>query len=386
MKKEIGIFDLLLALAKGKKFVIIFTGIISVLVVIYALVATQYWSATATIRPVTESSTAPSAAMQLFGVALGGAKTESSDFVTLLMSRTFSEKVIEKFNLVEYFEIDVPDKAYEQQLATTMLAEGIRNIVLNDENGLISISALTKDSQMSADIANYYCELLDEYNKNYTMTKGRQNREFIGKRIEQIEQEVVDLKNRINDFQTKNKTIALNIQTENIIETYSELIAETIKLDIEIEYSKKFYDENAPQLLNAIEKKLIILAKLTELEKGNGELKPKYMLAIDDIPNISQQYGQLKLNLETKLKLYEFLFPQYESAKIEELKDLPTVEIVDKAIPMGLRAKPARGKMCVLAFMAAFIFSSLLTIIWQLMGNEQKSVLAEIWCELKKHK
>ena len=55
--------------------------------------------------------------------------------------------------------------------------------------------------------------------------------------------------------------------------------------------------------------------------------------------------------------------PEYEQAKIEEVKDLPTIEIIDKAIPAGKRNKPQRAKICVLSFFLALILSSFIVYL-----------------------
>jgi len=74
-------------------------------------------------------------------------------------------------------------------------------------------------------------------------------------------------------------------------------------------------------------------------------------------------YAELKTELAIQKKVYEFLYPQYESAKIEELKDLPTIEIIDRAVLAGMRSKPRRARLCIIAFIMAIISSSILIIL-----------------------
>ena len=59
------------------------------------------------------------------------------------------------------------------------------------------------------------------------------------------------------------------------------------------------------------------------------------------------------------------MFPQYEQAKIEEVKDLPTIEIIDKAVPAGKRSKPKRAKFCILSFFISLFLSSFFILIKQ---------------------
>ncbi|MCD4704638.1 hypothetical protein K8R66_01025, partial [bacterium] len=114
------------------------------------------------------------------------------------------------------------------------------------------------------------------------------------------------------------------------------------------------------------------------MESNSGKLKPKYILSIDDIPDISLQYSQIILNLEIQQKIYEYLYPQYEAAKIDELKDLPTIEVIDKAVPAGKRSKPKRARFCVVAFILGIFISSLIVIIKFLLEEEQIKKIKQI--------
>jgi len=188
-KNEIDILDILIVLAKRKWFIIITTFIVSVFAVTYALLTDEYWTSSASIRPVSQrsSSFSLSASSLLGGLGsslIGGTQSESVDLITIMKSREFSDAVVNKFNLIEYFELDFPDPILRHEMARTRLLEELIGIGLNDENGVVTISATTTSKKLSAEIANYYWMKLDEYIKTTQMTKGKQNRIFIEERLE----------------------------------------------------------------------------------------------------------------------------------------------------------------------------------------------------------
>lgn len=47
--------------------------------------------------------------------------------------------------------------------------------------------------------------------------------------------------------------------------------------------------------------------------------------------------------------LYELLIQQYELAKIEEAKTIPTVQVLDRAIPAERKTKPKRSLIVIFA-------------------------------------
>jgi len=366
--KQIDILDVLLILAKHKRFIFFTVLIVSIAAVVYVLVVPQYWVSTATILPVQDQkdqlSLGSSSLLGIGSSLLGGSlQANGLDLLIIMNSRTFSEDVIEKFNLVEYMEIEHEDSLVVKEKVLKGFTEKIRNIGINEENGLIHISIETKDKYLSTDIANYYWLKLDEYNKSVKMTKGKQQREFIEKRLIDVKEAIDISSNTLNEFQKKYKTIDLEEQAKSVISLYSELVSEKITNEIELEFSKQFFSKANLKIENLEVKNKILNKKIEELEKKSGNLKPQYILSIDDISDISLKYSQIMLNLEIQKTIFEYLYPQYEAAKIDELKDLPTLEIIDKAVPAGKRSKPSRAKICIFSFLLVFILSSFVVYV-----------------------
>jgi uncharacterized protein involved in exopolysaccharide biosynthesis len=98
------------------------------------------------------------------------------------------------------------------------------------------------------------------------------------------------------------------------------------------------------------------------------------MIKIDNIPDIALQYAQLMINLDIQKKVYEFIYPQYEAAKIEEMKDMPTLDIVDYPREAGLRARPKRAILCIIATLIGLIVSLILAVIKNTLENNTEKV------------
>jgi capsule polysaccharide export protein KpsE/RkpR len=373
--KEIDILDVLLILAKQKKIIIITTLIVSIVAIVYSLLVTQYWVSTATILPSSDKKNSFSISSSFLGgfasSMLGSEQSDAYALTGIMYSRTFSLDIVKKFNLIEYFEIEEPDTLISYETAVQNLIDNVVNFGINEENGFLSISVETKDKYLSADIANYYWMKLDEYNKSVRMTKGKQQREFIEKRLVEVKESIDILSNTLNAFQKKFNTIDLEEQAKSVVSLYSDLVSEKITNEIELEFSKQFFSEANQKIENLEVRNNILNKKIGEIERNTGKLKPKYILSIDDIPDISLQYSQILLNSKIQQRIYEYLYPQYEQAKIEEVKDLPTIEVIDKAVPAGKRSKPKRARFCIVAFMLGVFISSLIVIIKFLLAEEQ---------------
>jgi uncharacterized protein involved in exopolysaccharide biosynthesis len=383
------ILDSLILLAKHKKSIVIPTLIVSILAVVYILLVPEYWVSYAKIRPESTQATGlsmlSSSDLGISGMGsslLGSsASPDAIDFVTVLNSRTFSKKVINKFNLVEYFEIDKKESLEEMELAIEKLNNEMKMIGLNDENSVITIQIESKDPELSAKIANYYWKELENYNLETRMTKAKRKRIFLEDRLEQVKINIDSLTKKMNYFKNKNDIVEIENQTKAAIELYSTLASQKINSEIELQVLKENQDDNSPLVERAEQKLKIINEQIAELETKNKESNLKYNLSLDKINDISSEYMQLLTRLEIQKKVYETLYPQFEQAKIEEVRDLPTIEVIDVADIQGLRSKPNRAIFCIVMFLLALLLSSAITYTWIIMkqNDRDKKVKHFFW-------
>jgi len=367
--KTSDILDILIVLVKDIKFISIFTILVSIFAVIYSLLTPEYWISTATILPAEEKENSLPLSSSLLNVGAsfisGNLNLNSMDFITILKSRTFSEDIIKKFDLVEYFEIKGEDEYEIRDKAVLRFSENMRDIDMNHNTGLIFISIESKDKYMSAEIANYFCEKLEEYNLNQKMSKGKQKRIFIEKRINEVKSIIDTLSNKLNKFKKSHNIIELPSQTKSMIDMYATLISQRLETDIELEYQENVYKNDTPLYEHLQVKRDIIDKKIKAFEESQQDLNIQYGMNLNELSDISLQYGNLLLDLEIQNTIYEFLYPQYENAKIEEIKDLPTLDIIDIAVPAGIRSKPHRAKFCITMFLIAIFIS----VSWVLLKN-----------------
>ena len=71
------------------------------------------------------------------------------------------------------------------------------------------------------------------------------------------------------------------------------------------------------------------------------------------------------LSRDAKIKemLFELLTKEYEIAKIEEAKSMPTIQVLDKAEPPEKKCKPKRTRMVLLAGITGLFISVIAAFI-----------------------
>lgn len=367
MKKHTDIFTIMLLLAKQKSIIIWITVIVAICAISYSIITPKIWTSKATFRPDASSSMSlPIDVSGLGGIMssfLGGGSESAQNALIVLRSRSFNERAIRELKLIDYFEISEPDTLIQMDIALKKLHSDVLAIGLNDENGLISLSISTKDKMLSKNMADYYLAELDRYNRESKLTKGKRNRQFFESRVAAVRKDIDSLTIAMRDFQKLNKAIDITAQTSSLVTLYSEIVSQKMIVDMELDMAKQNYSVESPVVKNLVQRQKMMTDRIRDLEKNSSKIKPNYIIDIDNIPDLSQQYAQLMINLQIQKKIFEFIYPQFEAAKIEELKDMPTIEIVDYPRQAGLRSSPRRAMICVVATFLGFIFSLVLAFV-----------------------
>jgi len=381
-KTNIDILDVMIVLAKRKKFIVIVTFLVTTAVIIYSLLATKYWKSSVSFLTISQTETPAMISQSLLGgmgasfLGMEGGG-DALNHINIIKSRSFSEQIIREFGLIDYFEVEDPDSLVVMELAVKLLHEKMLRVSLDGETGMITITVETKDRYLSSDIANAYFNKLEQYFLANKMSKGREGRLFLEQRVEEFEKSFTELNNKIEQLQKESKIVDIDAQKEQIVTLYANIVAQKTEAEIELEYTKRFAGENSPVVKGLAEKVAVFNEAITEMESGSSPMRPRYMVNIDDIPDINSRFLQLNLNIEIQRKVIEYLYPQYELAKLEEVKDLPTFEIYDAPQIAGIRSKPKRAITVIVSTVAAFIFSCILALILEsFQGENREKILA----------
>jgi uncharacterized protein involved in exopolysaccharide biosynthesis len=351
MNKEMGLLDLIYIIAKRKYLVVAITFVFAVAAIVYALVTPKYWISSTVINPVAESGSMGSFSSDLMGMFAGGlVKTQKSEmaiqFISTMQSRTFRDQIVDEFDLISYFELQNIPEDIAREEAIRRLSSKIAKLRYDQESGLVYIVIETKDKEFSKKIAEYYLEQLQDYLRYSRMSKSRLQREFLEGRVQSLNREIDSLAVAIRDFQIEHNAIALDQQTMSLINLYSESIAGYFKADIEYELAKNQYSSTSPVVQDLEAKKNILADRIKEL----------------------------RLNAEIQKKVFEYIYPQYEVSKLDELRDMPSFEIIDKPVLAGLRSRPKRGMIVVSITIAAFLLGCIIALFQEnvLLGHREQ--------------
>jgi capsule polysaccharide export protein KpsE/RkpR len=343
-------------LIKWRKFLILNFIIITVIGIIIALIYPRWYKATASVVPpkkmdiMSELGSFMREFIPIIG-GIGAGQDPTMTYLAILNSRTAMEKVIHKFNLFQVYEIS--DSSMEDAVKTL---RGNTEFIV-DENGVLHISVYDRDPVRAAQMANYFVDVLNEINIKLNMEEARNNRIIIEKRYRQNLADLKAAEDTLKKFQEKYGIYYLPEQTKAAISAAAELEAQIKLEEVKLGVLKRQLGEDAPEVKLAELKIDELKKKLMEMKIGEEELKNEQsglFVPFKDIPELGIAYLRLYRNYEIQNKLLEFIYPLYEQAKLEEQKNVPTILVLDKAVPPERKAKPRRLLIMLIVYLIGF--------------------------------
>ncbi len=378
---QLNFYDLLILIARWRKLFIINFLVVTVLASALVFMLPVWYRATTVILPPAGSGGGlPSfLSKDLVGVAANfGLEMPTEDiYQTILESRTLKERIIERFHLREVYKLKEDGKP--EDLLKSFEAH---YTIHTREDLAIEVSFDDQDTKRASDISNACVAELDNYYREITGKSARTNRIFIGKRLQQINDTLSILQDSIAKFQLAHKAISVSDQTSAMITAAANLKAEQIASEIQMELLKSTMGERHPEVMQLKQSSKELEKRYRGILDGSeGEL----FIALNQLPGISRQFADIVRQIKIQTALLEFVYPQFESARIQEARETANVQILDSARIPFKKIKPPRKVIVIIAATASLLVTLILIMLieyWHglpMKNQKDWSKIQELW-------
>jgi len=391
---EINLIDLIYPIYKRRRFLIFFCFIVVVLTGIITLKMSKTYQATTVILPETTEGAGAgelkAAFLEQFGVAglSGGSTAPSEVFEAVLKSKELAKQVFKRYDYASV--MGIPQGRIET--AAKSFGETL-DVKKERMEPTLSLSIQSSDPYLAADLANTYVIELDKYNRVDMVTSARRLRKYIEKRLEAANRELEQAQEDLRNFQEKHKAISISKQAEATLEVLGEMEARRVELEIQLAAKKKFYRgthieiEQLKAQIAALQKNIDRLTYSEkpkigiEREKGRVE----FYIPLTQIPALNFDESRLLLKVKAKTGVVTMLTTQIEQAKLDEAKDLPTINVLDWAAPPDRPIKPKLKLNIILGFVVALFLGIFLIFLLEYTSRlNQDPESSPKWREIKK--
>jgi tyrosine-protein kinase Etk/Wzc len=362
--KSIDFLDMVVLLVKAKKFFLTL-GICVLLAsygLIYFFVPSQYEASALIIPSEPDQLNALSSLMKNFsslpiGLSSNRKATTADMYKTLIYSRTNLEQVIKKFGIYDEYKLK------SQEAALALVSKTIATGETDEKAFFVKVRA--SSPQKAADMTNFIVGLLNQNVIEMNVRKSKFNREFLETRIAEIRTKLEKAEDSLKDFQDEHRFLDVESQMRILLETYAKSESDVAAKETEMSIAEKLYGLNSAQYKQA--KIVFDNLKSSEQKLKSGQDKSSIYIPFNSLSTEVLSYYRLYRDVQMAQAMLESVLPLYEQAKFDEQKDIPILQVIDRATPPEKRIAPKRTTLslgitfCVLLF--AFVVMLLSNVL-----------------------
>jgi uncharacterized protein involved in exopolysaccharide biosynthesis len=265
-------------------------------------------------------------------------------FLAILESRRLREAVIARFELKSVYRTKRMDDA---------LREFARHVsVVLEETGVIRVRVEDRDRDRSAAIAGAMIEELDRINVEIRIYRARRARQYLERQLQDVRSSLAASEDSLARFQEQHLLISLDEQAKAAVEAAAALQAKAVELRIKRGLLLRFAAESNLELRAVTHELAEVESQILEMERGTGE-----RASFARIPGLGMRLAQLLRDTKVGEMVLAMLTENYEEARLDEAKDTPVVQVLDRAVPADRKARPKRAVIVASTTAVAFLLA-----------------------------
>jgi capsule polysaccharide export protein KpsE/RkpR len=257
-----------------------------------------------------------------------GMKSTSETFAGILSSWTVQDELIQKFNLKKvYWDRRIEDARKDLSKRT--------DIEVDRKSQIVSVTVTDHDPKRAAAMAQDYVEQLNRLVATLSTSSARRERMFLEGRLQGVNQELENAEKEFSQYASKNSAIDIKEQGKAMVESAAMLQGQLIAAQSEMEGLRQIYTDNNVRV-RAVRARIGELQRQLEKIGGKGEdvsdnSNPENALypSIRKLPVLGVTWADLYRETKVREAVFETLTKQYELAKVQEAKEIPTVKVLD---------------------------------------------------------
>lgn len=362
---------------KNRIRIVLFTAVMSIIAVVGSLFIPNEFRSSATVF--TANTPAIGIDMLSRSSNLGGlagsllrTRTGAFDrFLVLLESQTVNKNVIDHFDLINIY--DVADSDFPLIEAGKILQSKTNFEAF--EEGYLLIEVWDEDPKRAKDMADFYVELVNNYNIELATMEATRFREYIEAKYNETKAQVDSLQKKTMDFQKKFGVIEFQSQAAEYMSAIAMNTALVMESEIKLKMIGDMTSEDNPLYQRQLKEVQILKESLDKLYTNANP--NDIILNYADLPEISTGYVRLLGEAEVLSELLKYLVPIYENARMEETKAIPGLVVVDAPTVAERKDRPKRSIIVIGVFMSS-VFLILVYYAVQLLLYRNRSFIDHI--------
>jgi len=335
----------LLRLVRRRWLVVLLFGICGLAATLtYYCGATKWYEAEILIVPKRSKAGLGSmlALLGKFGLGVGASHSESERVASILHSRSVTDGIIERFDLVRRYDVGSIEKTRERlwRYCSTSVHKKAKVVRLRCED---------EDPEVARDMSDAFGELADRGFRRIASSSTREERSFLEGRVAEAERDLDESSRAVRSFQEEHGILDLPAQGKAVLSGMAALEGKVISRRLQLSYTRSFASSRESSVAQLQQQIGAITAQLRGLEDRQasdptagsvrGPESSTFPPALQ-VPELRAELDVLLREHEVRQELFGFLVGEYEALKVREASDLSGFAVLDRAAMPTRHVRP----------------------------------------------
>jgi uncharacterized protein involved in exopolysaccharide biosynthesis len=309
-----------------------------------------------------------------------GMNTSGELFVGVIQSETVEDRVIKRLGLMSVYRYKYFEDARKELESNTSITVGART-------GIISVSVTDKKPDRAAEIAKAYVTELNQVLSEVNASSAHRERLFLEDRLQEVKKRSDADAQEFALFASQNAAVDIPSQAKAMVAAGAELQAQLIVAESELKGLQQIYTprNSKSRAMQARVDELQLQAdkfggKDVDPTKDSSLAQSELYPSVRQLPLLGIKYLDLFRRTKIDDAVFELLTKEYEVAKIQEAREIPSAEVLDVASVPEKKSFPHRLLMMLGGALLGFFFASAYLLgswSWQHTdGGDPKKVFA----------
>jgi uncharacterized protein involved in exopolysaccharide biosynthesis len=272
-----------------------------------------------------------------------GLRNPSELYLGLLKSQAIADRLVDRFSLLDVYDVDTRYEAREKLEARTKITAG--------REGIVTIAVEDRDRNRAADLANAYVHELNELTETLALTEAGQRRRFFERQLQIVNENLAKAEYELKQTQETTGFLRLDEQGRAIIEAVARTQALITAKEVQIKAMRTFAAPGNSDLARVEEELSALRSELKRLE-GSKPLDSGIIVPTQKVPASGMEYVRRVRSVKYHETVLELVARQFEIAKIDEAKDTAIIQVLDVATVPEKRSWPKPIRFTVIAAVA----------------------------------
>ncbi|WP_217875110.1 polysaccharide biosynthesis tyrosine autokinase [Pseudoalteromonas shioyasakiensis] len=221
------------------------------------------------------------------------------------------------------------------------------------DSGIITLTLQSESAQYAEKVLDKVASIYVRRNIDRNSAEAQKSLEFLEVQLPEVKKQLEYAEKRFNDYQIKQKSVNITLETQGVLEQIVELETKLQELELKrLELSRKF-KESHPTYQGVLE-------QIEAVEKQKKNLTGE----VTNLPSTQQELLRLKRDVEVSNQIYTMLLGKTQELDIVRAGTVGNVRIIDRAeVNLSKPVKPKKALIVVIATMLGGMLAVAIVLI-----------------------